>query len=178
MRIAIPVCEGGISPVFDVAKHMILVDVESGQETTRTEVSLENSDPDSIAQRIVDLGADTLICGAISLPLESYLLSTGVDVIPLIDTPLDDGLIPPEFPDGGLDRSDRPGYTHVYWNLAGLKAIMAVAVDGRSARLKIDPLADRTCEKVVVHLGGLSEAWADQPLDPSQKHEVVIPIKP
>ena len=82
MRIAIPICEGGISPVFDVAKHLMLVDVESGQEIARIQVTLENSDPDTNARQVTDLEADTLICGAISRPLESFLLSAGVDVIP------------------------------------------------------------------------------------------------
>jgi len=38
------------------------------------------------------------------------------------DTPLDDGLMPPGFPDGGIGARDKPEYTNVYWNLAGLKA--------------------------------------------------------
>ena len=82
MRIAIPICDGGISPVFDVAKQLMLVQVESRQEIARTHVPLENSDPDSNARQVVYLRTDTLICGAISQPLESFLLSVGVDVIP------------------------------------------------------------------------------------------------
>ena len=38
------------------------------------------------------------------------------------DTPLDDGLMPAGFPDGGLGSRNKPEYTNVYWNLAGLKA--------------------------------------------------------
>lgn len=38
------------------------------------------------------------------------------------DTPLDDGLIPPGFVDGGLAYSDRPEYSNVLWNLLGVKA--------------------------------------------------------
>ena len=38
------------------------------------------------------------------------------------DTPLDDGLVPPGFPDGGLGARDKAEFTNVYWNLAGLKA--------------------------------------------------------
>lgn len=43
------------------------------------------------------------------------------------DTPLDDGLIPPGFPDGGLGGRNRAEYTNVYWNLAGLKAAVRAA---------------------------------------------------
>ena len=81
MKIAIPICEGGISPVFDVAKHLMLVDVESSQVISSIHVSLEQSNPDLNTQQVIDLGTDTLICGAISSPLESILLSAGVDVI-------------------------------------------------------------------------------------------------
>jgi hypothetical protein len=42
------------------------------------------------------------------------------------ETPLDDGLVPPGFPDGGLGARDKAEFTNVYWNLAGLKA----AIDG------------------------------------------------
>ncbi len=38
------------------------------------------------------------------------------------DTPLDDGLMPPGFPDGGLDGHTRPEYVNTCWNLLGLKA--------------------------------------------------------
>jgi len=38
------------------------------------------------------------------------------------DTPLDDGLMPAGFPDGGLGARDKPEFTNVYWNLAGLRA--------------------------------------------------------
>ena len=82
MRIAIPTCEGGVSPVFDVAKQLLLFDVENRREVTRTQVSLGNLNRDSNASQVVDLGTDTLICGAISQPLESFLRSAGVDVIP------------------------------------------------------------------------------------------------
>jgi hypothetical protein len=43
------------------------------------------------------------------------------------DTPLDDGLIPPGFIDGGLGGSDLPEYTNTYWNLLGLKAAISAA---------------------------------------------------
>lgn len=40
--------------------------------------------------------------------------------------PLDDGLIPPGYIDGGLDGGF-PEYTNVYWNLLGLKAMLQAA---------------------------------------------------
>ncbi|MDR1865009.1 MAG: hypothetical protein LBR08_05485 [Bacteroidales bacterium] len=44
------------------------------------------------------------------------------------DIPLDDGLIPPGQIDGGLHgAADKAEYTNVYWNLAGLKAMIQAA---------------------------------------------------
>jgi hypothetical protein len=42
------------------------------------------------------------------------------------DSPLDDGLMPPGFPDGGLGGV-RYEYTNVYWNLLGLRALTRAA---------------------------------------------------
>ena len=42
------------------------------------------------------------------------------------DTPLDDGLIPPGFSDGGIGGV-HPEYTNPYWNLLGLKAFIQAA---------------------------------------------------
>ena len=39
------------------------------------------------------------------------------------DTPLDDGLMPPGFPDGGIGGIHAE-YTNPYWNLAGLRALI------------------------------------------------------
>lgn len=44
------------------------------------------------------------------------------------DIPLDDGLIPPGQIDGGLwGAADKAEYTNIYWNLAGLKAMIQAA---------------------------------------------------
>jgi predicted Fe-Mo cluster-binding NifX family protein len=82
MRIAIPIADGRISPVFDVAKRLVLVDVEGGREVARTDQRLEEQAIELRAQRVVQLGANVLICGAISRPLHALLSSAGVEVIP------------------------------------------------------------------------------------------------
>ena len=82
MRLAIPTWNGRISPVFDVAKHLLLVDLDKGQEAGREEAVLEGTDVPSRAGRIAELRVDTLICGAISRALEARLAAAGVYVIP------------------------------------------------------------------------------------------------
>jgi len=84
MRIAIPQWQGRVSPVFDVAANLLLVEVADSQEVRRQEVALTATDPTKRARQVAALGAEYLICGAISRPLELALLSAGVKVIPHI----------------------------------------------------------------------------------------------
>lgn len=84
MRVAIPQWQGRVSPVFDVAASLLLVEVADSQEVRRQEVALTTTDPTKRARQVAGLGAEYLICGAISRPLELALLSAGVKVIPHI----------------------------------------------------------------------------------------------
>lgn len=81
MRIAIPQWQGRVSPVFDVAANLLLVEVADAREAGRHEVALTATDPAKRAQEVARLPADVLICGAISWPLELALRSAGVEVI-------------------------------------------------------------------------------------------------
>jgi len=92
MRAAIPIAHGRISPVFDVASCLLLVDIEKEREVRRAEQILEEPELAARARRVAELGADVLICGAISQPLEAMLLSTGVEVIPQTCGPVEDVL--------------------------------------------------------------------------------------
>jgi predicted Fe-Mo cluster-binding NifX family protein len=81
MRVAIPQWQGRVSPVFDVAGTLLLVEVADGGEIGRQEVTLTTTDPTRRAEQVARLPADVLICGAISWPLEVALRSAGVQVI-------------------------------------------------------------------------------------------------
>ena len=82
MKIAIPVSDARISPVFDAARRLLLVDIEDGREVGRTEEVREESQLAPRASRIAELHTDVLVCGAISRPLQAMLISAGVEVIP------------------------------------------------------------------------------------------------
>jgi len=82
MRIAIPIVDGRISPVFDVAERLLLVDFEDGSEVRRSEEVLEDHAIKTRAKRVAQLRVNVLVCGAISWPLQAMLLSAGVEVIP------------------------------------------------------------------------------------------------
>ena len=82
MKVAIPTWTGRVSPVFDVAKRLLVVDLEGDGRANREEVSIEETQLLPRAQRVTQLGVNVLICGAISMPLEAMLVSAGVQVIP------------------------------------------------------------------------------------------------
>lgn len=84
MRVAVPVSAGRVSPVFDVAGRLLLVDLDGQSELNRQEVPLGEENPAHRAKHLAQLGIDVLICGAISRPLEMLLLDAGVEVVPHI----------------------------------------------------------------------------------------------
>jgi len=90
MKIAIPVYGEYVSNVFDFAHRLLLVDVENGIETNRSEVALENK---LLSQRVVQLKklrADVLVCGAISQELAMMVLSSEIEVLPFVTGNVED----------------------------------------------------------------------------------------
>ena len=81
MRIGIPTWHGTVSPVFDVARRLLVVDVEAGVEARRFEESLGETHVLGRATHVTRLGVTVLICGAVSWPLEQALASAGIEVV-------------------------------------------------------------------------------------------------
>jgi predicted Fe-Mo cluster-binding NifX family protein len=92
MRVAVPTWSDRVSPVFDVAKRLLVVDIGGESELSRDEVMVTDSDIAARVARINALGVDVLICGAISMPLEAMLASSGIRVIPQTCGPVEDVL--------------------------------------------------------------------------------------
>ena len=82
MRTAIPVWGTEVSPVFDFARRILVVESDLGHETTRFSYELPKKSMSSRAERLLALGADVLICGAISNPLSKMVVSSGINLIP------------------------------------------------------------------------------------------------
>lgn len=102
MRIAIPSWQGRVSPVFDTAGKVLVVDVENGRELQREDWPLTKTDVLARAGEFLKLGADTLVCGAISAPLEAALVSSGVRVFGFVCGPVEEILA--AFLEGRLSR--------------------------------------------------------------------------
>jgi len=92
MKIAIPWWQGRVSPVLDVAARFLLITVDQGQETFREDVSFEATGPLGRVRQIARLGAEAVICGAVSRPLELALRSAGIQVVTDICGQVDDVL--------------------------------------------------------------------------------------
>jgi predicted Fe-Mo cluster-binding NifX family protein len=84
MRIAIPIWQGRISPVFDVAGQLLLVELADGREVARQEHVLRDTTAEERASLLAELGVKTLICAGVSQPLETGLNDRGIRVIAAI----------------------------------------------------------------------------------------------
>jgi predicted Fe-Mo cluster-binding NifX family protein len=81
MTTAISHWQGRISPVFDVADELLLVDSQGDRNLSRQTLLLSSSNPFVRAREMVDAGVQWLICGAISRKQEEVLLLSGIRVI-------------------------------------------------------------------------------------------------
>jgi predicted Fe-Mo cluster-binding NifX family protein len=81
MKVAITCWQGRVSPVLDVASKALLVTLEGDREAMRQEVSIEGTSALHRARHMLRLGVNTVICGAVSRPLELALGSVGLEMI-------------------------------------------------------------------------------------------------
>jgi len=84
MRVAIPVWGNRVSPVFDTADHLLLVDIENGCEQKREVVRVEDPVPSHRITYLNTMGVHLLVCGAITRELESSIDSDKIKVIPFV----------------------------------------------------------------------------------------------
>lgn len=84
MIVAIPVWQGRVSPVFDVAGQLLVVELSDSAEVARRQETLPDEAPERRVQRLQLLGVETLICGAVSRPLEALLAAGRIEVVPRI----------------------------------------------------------------------------------------------
>ena len=92
MKIAIPVWNGFVSSVFDFAHSLLIVDVEGREETSRSQIHLEQQAMPQRVNQLVSSGIEVIICGAISRPLSETLTAYNIKVIPFVSGPVDDVL--------------------------------------------------------------------------------------
>jgi predicted Fe-Mo cluster-binding NifX family protein len=108
MRIAIPIWNGRVSPVFDVSRLIRVVDIHDG---TVTRASNRRLKAESRSLALLKLGVDLLICAAISTALESTLWRSGIEVLPDICGSADEIVDAFASGDKELSRFRSPGNT-------------------------------------------------------------------
>ncbi|MDZ7616968.1 MAG: NifB/NifX family molybdenum-iron cluster-binding protein [Patescibacteria group bacterium] len=101
-KVAVPEWQGRVSPVFDVAARVLLVDLRGETKPGQPHVEgLGGTSPRERVQRLVQWRVDVLVCGAISWPLEALLAAEGVRVIANICGPVQEVI--QAFHDGTLE---------------------------------------------------------------------------
>lgn len=79
-KIAIPICNGCVSNVFDFAANILVVEIEGGRETGRCEVPLRSRLlPERVGQ-LAELKVDVLVCGAVSRLLANMVMAGGIEI--------------------------------------------------------------------------------------------------
>lgn len=84
MKAAFSFWKGRIAPVFDVARHVLIVEVESGRIIREVEKDLPQNNPGRKIKRLAGIGIDTLVCGAISRFMHELITSHGINVISFV----------------------------------------------------------------------------------------------
>ncbi len=79
--VAVPVFRGRVSPVLDTCTCLTLMDPRGGGEAEARTVSFAGASLSQRAGEIKRLGVRTVICGAVSETLSSFLEAEGIDVI-------------------------------------------------------------------------------------------------
>ncbi len=92
MKVALPVWNSRISPLFDTARNLLVAEVEEGDVLSRAEVRFEEYYPPRRVNKLVKLGVNTLICGAISRQFAAMLIGSGITIVPWMSGLVEDVL--------------------------------------------------------------------------------------
>lgn len=84
MKAAFAVWNKRIAPVFDVAREIRLIETEFGHVVCERDESLPADSGPEKGRRLIELGIETLICGAISRFMLSLVEAYGIQVISFV----------------------------------------------------------------------------------------------
>jgi predicted Fe-Mo cluster-binding NifX family protein len=89
MTVAVTTWNDRVSPVFDVARQVELLEVEGTQIVARRSAPMPGMDAQRQAQALLTLQPQVLICGAISRPLAEWLAAAGIELFPFTTGEID-----------------------------------------------------------------------------------------
>jgi predicted Fe-Mo cluster-binding NifX family protein len=84
MKTAFAAWNNRIAPVFDVARQIHIVETESGRIVGESREELADDVPARKALHLAGLNIGTLVCGAISRPLQAMVAAYGIRVVPFV----------------------------------------------------------------------------------------------
>jgi predicted Fe-Mo cluster-binding NifX family protein len=115
MKIAIPVWQGRVSPVFDVAGQLLLVDLADDREIAREEKQVEETTFEERSGKLAEFGVEMLICAGISRVLEASLIERGIQVTSRICGDIEEVLAAYQAGSLGEERFAMPGCCGQKW---------------------------------------------------------------
>jgi predicted Fe-Mo cluster-binding NifX family protein len=80
MKAALTVWNGRVSPVFDVCREAVVLTIENGTVAALSRESIDTPSASLKIDRILNLGIDVLVCGAISESVHRELCARSVTV--------------------------------------------------------------------------------------------------
>ena len=90
MKTAISIFDARVAPVFDTAREICLIERSASGDPTKTFCRFEDDDLPGKVAWLVAAGVRTLICGAVSQPIQQALAAAGIAVVPFVCGDLDD----------------------------------------------------------------------------------------
>ncbi len=82
MRVALAVWGSEVSPVFDFAHRILVVQWDKDHERARYRYEIPDEPMAARAERLRELGVNVLVCGAISNSLADMVRGLGITLIP------------------------------------------------------------------------------------------------
>lgn len=92
MKLAVPIWQERISPVFDVAQQIVVIDLLDRREIGREDRTLTALSAEERALELKELGVEMLLCAGVSQGLEALLVSSGIRVVARICGSVEDVL--------------------------------------------------------------------------------------
>ena len=83
-KIAFSIWNKRIAPVFDVARHLWIIDTDRGDIVAQSERRFATDDTQERVLRLVTLQVDQLICGAITRGSSDALAERGIKVVSFV----------------------------------------------------------------------------------------------
>ncbi len=84
MKTAFAYWDDRIAPVFDTARQVHVVEAASGRIIRESQETLPEDQSVQKTLRLVELGINTLVCGAISRPMSGMVTAYGIQVVPFV----------------------------------------------------------------------------------------------